>query len=86
MAQTFPQKSVKIKFDNRIKLQEFPKYRRFSSQIPKSSNRSNNCGINKWYNNRFSALFLQIMDFVFELLVVWIRFWRLEYSSQCLAH
>jgi hypothetical protein len=86
MAQTFPQKFVKIKFDNRIKLQEFLKFRRFSLQIPKSSNRNNNFGIDKWYNNRFSALFLQIMDFVFEFLVVWIRMWRLEYSSQCLDH
>jgi hypothetical protein len=46
MAQTFSQKSVKI-YDNKIKLQEIPKFRRFSLQIPKSSNRSNNCGINK---------------------------------------
>jgi hypothetical protein len=46
MSQTFPQKSVKI-FDNKIKLQEFPKFRRFSLQMPKSSNNSNNFGINK---------------------------------------
>jgi hypothetical protein len=47
MAQTYPQKFVKIKFDNRIKLQEFLKFRRFSLQIPKSSNRNNNFGIDK---------------------------------------